>query len=243
MYDQTSKKRGTIFLLIVFGLWIILGIVLPFIQFLIIFLLTSPFFIAVFLKKKCGWVATILLTFLLTLFIDLAIVGSVGFVLYKDFTQLKSDFLTKPKYTLYPEGRILILHLIPGSSDLNRSPRFLSPENVTSLSRQDAIVITISKAYIEDFKSQGFSSSEVLLELEGAKSQEVKNRIFEVSIIQIIQEGGISYTFKELKEGKISIEPEYLSIRVIKGIPLGLVKEFATMDIGQIMQEQPVGKR
>ena len=247
--EQTQKiKPGTIIIFILLGFILISAIFFPFIIFLMIFLTLLPLILYLLLRKKFGRIASFFLTLLLSVLLTVLILGATGYILYNDFLKLQNDFTTKSKYVLYKENQnIFVASKLPGSQDGKESPRFLNTSEFSSLESKDALFIILNKnSFLELDKPlliepANFTIPQVLEHLESNDPQDLKNILAQNLILTTVKEGGFVYAFKEFKEGNIQIKPTYLTLQVVKGLPLSLVEQVATKDLSFLdtTKEQP----
>ena len=237
-HNSSKIKPGTIILFILLVLWIVLAIALPFLQFLLLFLITLPLFIYLLLRKKFGRIASFFLTLLLSFLLSLLVLGITGFVLYKDFLRLQEDFNTKTKYLVYENnGKIFVVYGVEKIGLGTPQTKILTQEEYSKLNKNNIISFILKKEFFEGVENQNnLNVPQTLSLLETPLPLEQKNSLFLNLLLVVVQKKGLVYVFQEFKAHHLEVEPTYLSINVLRAIPTSLVAQVANKDLPFLTQ-------
>ena len=195
---------------------LLFGIFSPFILFfplLLIFFI--PLLIYFLLRKKLKILLSLILTLFLSLFVGIIITGVAGSIIYYDTLSLINDFETKPSYILYVSEP----HLLFGYKyDPNEESSF-APLTYEELSGQrEGIQLIVTKSF--------FSNQNLLLQLEQDLTEEERIDILLQLLTETAETTDLVTLFDHYRKDHLQIQPNYLLLNIIKGVPLIIVEQF-----------------
>jgi len=201
-------------LLIIFLFAVFFPFVLFFPLLLILFIPLLTYFL---LRKKLKLLLSLILTFFISLFIGIIITVVVGSIIYYDTIDLINDFETKPSYILYVSNPYLLF-----GYKINTQDEFsFTPLTYQELSgKKDGIQLIVTKDFFQE------QNQTHLLQLEQPLSEEQRQLLLLELLTETAETTDLVTLFDHYKKNHLQIQPNYLLLNIIKGVPLIIVEQF-----------------